>query len=107
MPFILISNNPIKMSINYIRKPQSHCLIRHLLRQCATSRGQTEAAARIVGARGASERARVSVFNRKKRNDCARLNDRERRSDGRCSVNDVKINLYEYVAVTFTGRKVC
>lgn len=92
MPFILISNNPIKMLINYIRKPKSHYLIRHLLRQCATSRGQTEAAARIVGARGASEqaRARVSVFNRKKRNDCARSNDRERRSDGRCSVNDVK-----------------
>lgn len=94
MPFILISKNPIKMLINYIRKPKSLCLIKHLLRQCATSRGQTEAAARIVEARGASERARVragvSVFNRKKRNDCTRFNDRERRSDGRCSAREVK-----------------
>lgn len=67
MPFILISNNPIKMSINYIRKLKSHFLIRHLLRQCATSRGQTEAAARIVGARGASERARASLSLTEKR----------------------------------------
>ncbi len=94
MTFILISKNLIQMLIIYIRKPKSHCLYQTLLRQCATSCGQTEAAARILGARGASERARVragvSVFNRKKRNDCARFNDRERRSDGRCSVRDIK-----------------